>query len=143
MCLLGTVVVLGTVAGCSGDPAEAYCEALAEEQEALGEVVGAGRPGALLDAVDTLRRLEEAAPGDLGDEWTLVVDRVEDLRAALADADVDPASYDPEAPPEGLTTEQREAITDAAVGLAEPATLEAVTAIEQQALDVCGTPLGI
>lgn len=140
---LTATVVLAGVTACSGDPAERYCDVVADEQQALSEAAGAQSPGALLEAVDSLRRLADAAPGDVRADWMVVVDRVEELRAALEDADVDPATYDPEKPPEGLTAEQREAITDAAVGLAEPATLEAVSAIEQQALDVCQTPLGI
>jgi hypothetical protein len=136
-------LLTGVLAGCSGGTVERYCEVVAEEQETLSDAAAARRPGALLEAVDSLHRLEEAAPSDLGDEWALVVDRVEELRAALADAGVDPASYDPQAPPEGLSEGERTAITGAAVGLADPATLEAVAAVEQQALDVCRTPLGL
>lgn len=129
------------VTGCTQDPEEAYCEVVAEEQGTLA--AAAGEPGGLLEAYDSLERLREAAPRDVRDEWAEVLLRVGDLREALDEAGVDYATYDPTEPAEGVDDAQQRAIEDAAVALVEPTTLRAVQAVEQQALDVCQTPLGL
>lgn len=143
---LVAVLLAGALAGCAQDRVEAYCEVVAEEQEALAEATdGAegGGTGTLLAAYDSLERMADAAPGDVAADWDEVVLRVGALRDALDAAGVDPATYDPEEPPEGLTAEEREAVTEAAVDLVEPTTLRAVQRVEQQVLDVCGAPLGL
>ncbi|NYG56057.1 hypothetical protein [Nocardioides perillae] len=140
------VVLAGALAGCSEDRVEAYCEVVAEEQSALVEAAEdaeGGGTGTLLAAYDSLERMADAAPGDVAADWDEVVLRVGALRDALADAGVDPATYDPEEPPEGLGADEREAVTAAAVDLVEPTTLRAVQRVEQQVLDVCGAPLGL
>ena len=71
----------------------------------------------------------------------MLLDAIDGLDEALADAGVDPASYDPAKPPSDLTEEQREAIERAAAELLNPRTEEAVAAVDQQARDVCRTPL--
>ena len=83
----------------------------------------------------------DEAPTDIEDEWSLVIDRIEALGDALAAAGVDPATYDAEQPPTGLDDAEKTAITDAARDLGAQETQRALADLEQQALDVCQTPL--
>ncbi|MDF1605628.1 hypothetical protein [Nocardioides sp. YIM 152315] len=135
--LLLAVVLLG---GC-GDDADDYCDAVADRQEELSEVVGAGQPDALLQSLDILRELQDRAPSDISDEWQQVVGSIEGLRDALDDAGVDAAAYDPQHPPAGLAAAQRKAIADAATRLGSAETAQALQDLDQQARDVCHTPL--
>ncbi|MFC6286514.1 hypothetical protein ACFP3Q_04970 [Nocardioides sp. GCM10027113] len=137
--LVGLVGLLAT-AGCATEQ-ERYCEAVSERQAELSEVVAEGGPTALLDALEIYRELEEEAPRDIRDEWQQVVGSLESLEQALDDAGVDPASYDPEAPPDDLTDEERAAIESAADRVGSLETREALAGLEQQARDVCKTPL--
>lgn len=145
---LGTVAVLvgllTSISACGesdADRREAYCQVVEEQQKPLTEVVAAGGPDALLRALPSFEELQDAAPPDLADEWEVVVQRLSDLRNALEDAGVDPADYDPENPPDGLTAEDRSAIEGAATGLSAPATAAALDAVQQQARDICKIPL--
>lgn len=128
------------VSGCSGDPTEDYCQAVEAHQRQLGEIAASTEPGALFDALEAYRELQEDAPPDLRDEWEDVVGRIERLRDAVEDAGIDPATYDP-GELKDLSQQDRQAVTAAARALGEPTTREAMAGIEQQALDVCGTPL--
>ncbi|WP_435747017.1 hypothetical protein [Nocardioides sp. SYSU DS0663] len=143
---LATVVaalLLVPVAGCSSDPHEEYCEEVRAQQADLSDAVAGGGPTALIRALPILQRLEEEAPRDIRDEWDLVVGRVQELAEALEAAGVDPASYDREDPPAGLAAEERIRIDAAARELAAPATVEAFAGVQQQARDVCQTPLTV
>lgn len=133
-------LVAGATVGCSSEQ-EAYCEAVAEHQAALSEIAASREPGAVLDALDVYRELRAEAPRDIRDEWSQVVTRLEALQQALDDAGVDPASYDPGRAPDGLPDDDRRAIEAAARDLGRPETVEAMSGVEQQARDVCGTPL--
>jgi hypothetical protein len=95
----------------------------------------------LIDALPAFEKLAAKAPDDLQDEWDTVTSRIGDLVAALEDADVDPATYDRKRPPEGLTREEQDSIDAAAKALATPEMTEALNGVEQQARDVCKTPL--
>lgn len=138
--LASGALVVALLAACSGTPQEEYCEEVEDRREALSEVT---QPADLLEALPELEGLAEAAPRDIADSWTVVVRRVSDLDQALDDADVDPSSYDPESPPEGLDEEQREEIVSAAQGLVDRETLSSIGDVEQHALDVCGIRLGL
>ncbi|MFC7497281.1 MULTISPECIES: hypothetical protein [unclassified Nocardioides] len=135
--LLLAVVLLG---GC-GDDGDAYCDAVAERQEELSEIVGGGSPDALIQALDIFRELQDEAPSDISDEWQQVVSSVEGLEQALDDAGVDPATYDPESPPAGLGEAEQQEIAAAASRLGSAETAQALQALDQQARDVCKTPL--
>lgn len=129
-------------AGCAeDDPFEAYCSEVEAQQAGLSEVLAPGDRTALLDALPSFRRLAEKAPEDLRDEWRTVTTRLEALQEALEEAGVDPASYDREAPPAGLDRAERRAIDAAARGLATPEMQAALDGVQQQARDVCKTPL--
>ena len=125
------------------DPFARYCEEVEEHQAVIGAARSAGETTGLIRALPAFEDLAEAAPDDIEDEWRIVVSRVTDLRDALADADVDPAAYDPEKPPEGVDAEDLEAIKAAAVRLGSRETAAALTGVEQQARDVCQTPLSL
>jgi hypothetical protein len=137
------LVLLALVtAGCA-DQKEKYCDAVKDHQQELGDVLGDGSPDALLKALPIFRGLEDKAPEDLRDEWKTVIDAVEGLQQALEDAGVDAATYDRDHPPEGVSQADRDAIDEAARQLTSEATVTAFSGVDQQAKDVCGTPLQI
>lgn len=127
--------------GCSGDPQERYCETVEEHQAELTEVAATDDPGAVFDALDAYEDLAERAPRDIADDWASVVGPLQALDEALAAHDVDPSDYDAEAPPAGLAEEARTEIESAAREVGSEETVRAMAAVEQHALDVCGTPL--
>lgn len=118
-----------------------YCAVVADRQGELAELTAAGGRGAVFEALDAYRDLRAAAPDDIHDEWDRVVGRLEVLERAVEDAGVDPATYDAEEPPAGLGDDQRAEIEAAARELGSGTTLRAMADLEQQALDVCHTPL--
>jgi len=140
----GLVVGALLVAGCSESPDDVradYCATVEERQSALSDRLGDRSATALLEAQPIFRDLAAAAPSEVADEWQVLIDALQGLDAALADARVDPATYDPKRPPGDLTREQRGTIERAAAELLNPETQEAVEAVDQQARDVCKTPL--
>jgi hypothetical protein len=132
------VVVLPLLAGCGGKD---YCETVQARQSQLGTIANAGSATGVLPALPVLQELQDKAPGDVQDDYQLVVTRIQALQRALDDAGVDPASYDPQHPPPGLSAAGRRQIRDAAAHLAAGDTVEALGAIQQEVLDVCHTPL--
>jgi hypothetical protein len=139
--LLGSVVLLAMLtAGCR-DQQDEYCAAVKDHQAELGEVLGTNTPDALLKALPIFEELADRAPEDIGDEWATVLEALRALRDALADAGVDPASYDRDHPPAGLSQADKDAIDAAARQVGSEATATAFNGVEQQAKDVCGTPL--
>ena len=138
---IAAVLLLLAVAGGCADQQEQYCDAVEAHQEQLSELLAGADEGALLEALGPFRELAEDAPTDIQDEWRLVIDRIEALGGALEAADVDPASYDAAQPPAGLDDADRTAITEAARDLGAEETQRALADLEQQALDVCQTPL--
>lgn len=136
------VLLLTTLVGCGeDDPYADYCEVVTDKQRELSDILGAGGPSALLNALPTFRDLQEAAPDDIRDDWKVVVAGLDALEGALQDADVDPTTYDRDDPPEGLTEEEKDRIDAAAGALTAPDSVAAFAAVEQQARDVCKTPL--
>lgn len=139
--VLAAVLGFVLLAGC-GDEQESYCDAVEERQGELSEIAAEGGPGAAFDVLPIYEELADEAPSDLTDEWRLVVDRLRSLEEAFEDAGADPATYDPQDPPDGLTREDRAAISRAAAALGAAETQEAMGGIEQHARDVCKTELG-
>lgn len=125
------------------DPFADYCAKVEENRQALGAALAAGPTTGLLRALPIFEDLAQDAPDDLRDEWSIVVERTTDLRDALTDADVDPATYDPEKPPEDLTDADGAAIEAAAVRLGSQETRAAFSGVSQQARDVCQSPLSL
>jgi hypothetical protein len=137
---LGLLSLVFLLSACATDR-ERYCEAVEERQAELSEQVAAGAPADLIAALPTFESLADDAPDDIQDEWTILVDRVGALRDALDAAGVDPATYDAEDPPADLEPADRDRIEAAARDLGSEQTQQALADLEQQALDVCGTPL--
>jgi len=135
------LLLAALVTGGCADQKETYCEAVEDHQEELGEVLGDGSPTALLEALPVLEDLADEAPDDLRDEWRTVIDALEGLEQALDDAGVDPSTYDRDHPPEGLSQADQDAIDAAARQLTSDETVTAFNGVDQQAKDVCGTPL--
>jgi hypothetical protein len=131
-------LVVPLLAGCGGKD---YCETVQARQSRLGSIANAGSPTGALQALSILQELEGKAPGDVQDDYQLVVSRIQALQRALDDAGVDPASYDPKHPPSGLGSADRRRIRDAAAQLAAADTGQALASIQQEVLDVCHTPL--
>lgn len=136
-------MLLTTTVACGGESViDGYCAEVRDQQTALTEAAASGATG-LLEALPSFEVLREKAPDDIVDAWTVVVQRVTVLSDALDDAGVDPTSYDPEAPPADLSDDDRAAITAAATGLLTDAMREALDRVQQQARDVCKTPLSL
>ena len=138
--LLAAALVLG---GCGGedDPFASYCQEVKAQRTALSEDLAGGEATGLIDALPEFERLAAKAPDDLQDEWDTVTSRIGALVGALEDAGVDPATYDRKKPPAGVTEDERDAIDAAARALARPEMAQALAGVEQQARDVCKTPL--
>jgi hypothetical protein len=135
------VLALVPLAGGCGDPEDDYCSAVKDHQQALSQIVSDGRRDSLIRALDIFKDLQGKAPGDVTDEWQQVVSRIEALDTALRDAGVDPASYDRQKPPAGLGAEDKARIDAAARELGSGETLQALQSLDQEARDVCQTPL--
>lgn len=134
------------LAGCADDPADVradYCAAVKERQEELTEITSEGGQTAFIDALPVYRDLRAVAPRDITDEWQQVIRSIEALERALDDAGVDPASYDPEDPPAGVSRLQQQSIEDAASGLGSQETQRALAGVSQHSLDICKTPLSL
>lgn len=140
---LATVVLVLT-AGCGeDDPFAAYCEQVSEQQEPITEALAGEGPTALLAALPSFEALAAEAPEDIADEWRTVIDALTGLRTALEDAGVDPATYDRADPPPGVEQQDRDRIDAAARALTRPTTIAALAGVQQQARDVCKTPLSL
>jgi hypothetical protein len=139
--LLAAALAVPLLAGCGGDAKDEYCDAVKDHQLELSDLVSTGEPDALIDGLDIFHDLQDKAPSDISDEWQQLVGRIEALRDALDDAGVDPATYDRDHPPAGLTAEQKAGIDAAAKELGGGTTLRALQDLDQQARDVCQTPL--
>ncbi len=140
LALVSAALLLPLVAGCS-DQQETYCSAVEDHQLELTEIVTGGGQDSLIRALDILRDLQSKAPDDVTDEWQQLVSRIQALDRALVAAGVDPATYDRAEPPEGLSAQEKAGIDAAARELGSGTTLQALSALEQQARDVCHTPL--
>lgn len=125
------------------DPFARYCSEVEDRRAEIGVARGDGATTGLLRALPAFEALADKAPDDLRDEWQVVVERVRGLRDALDEAGVDPGEYDPERPPADVAPEKLEAIETAAVRLGSEETAAALTGVEQQARDVCKTPLSL
>ena len=139
--LLALLLVVPLPAGCSGDPQADYCDAVEAHQRALSDVAASEDAGAMFGALDIYDDLREEAPRDIADEWATVVGSLRRLEEVLADHGLDPSTYSADAPPAHLDEEGRRAIEAAAREVGSERTVAAMAAVEQHALDVCGTPL--
>lgn len=139
---LAVVLTLATPGLGACGRGQSYCGAVKAHQASLGSLAGGGDDRtALLRALPIFEDLHDRSPGDVADDWQLLVTRVRGLETALHEAGVDPATYDPAHPPAGTTAADRARIRRAAAELAAPDTQQALTSVQQEVLDVCHTPL--
>ena len=139
--MLAALSVLMVGCGEDDDPFEAYCKEVKAQRASLSEDLAGGTATSLIEALPEFEKLSDKAPDDIQDEWATVTSRIGDLVEALEDAGVDPATYDRRKPPAGLTEKEKAAIDAAAQALATPAMVSALDGVEQQARDVCKTPM--
>ncbi|HWU21305.1 MAG TPA: hypothetical protein VN088_07260 [Nocardioides sp.] len=123
------------------DPYAAYCRLVVDHRGLISAATEQGSTTGLIAALPSFRALEAGAPADIADDWAVVVAAISNLQDALAAAGVDPATYDRAHPPAGVTAEQRGAIDAAATRLDSGETRAAVSAVDQEARDVCHSPL--
>ena len=138
-----TLSLCAALAGCGGedDPFAAYCDEVKEQQKPLTETLAEPGPTALIEALPSFEALAEEAPEDISDEWSTLTGAIEGLIGALDEAGVEPDTYDRDQPPTDVTEEEQAAIDAAARRLTAPETALALEAVQQQARDVCKTPL--
>lgn len=135
------MLVALTLAGCGGEPQDEFCERASEESAGLTKTLDTGgKTTGLLDALPTLRSLEDAAPPDIREDWTTLVDAIEGLDKAVDDAGLEPADVDGKLPAD-LSDEDRQALEQASVELASPEVRDAAENVSQHAKDVCQIPL--
>jgi hypothetical protein len=139
--LLATAHLLLVACGDEDDPFAAYCDEVKAQQAALSEDLAGGETTGLIDALPEFEKLASKSPDDLRDEWHTVTSRIGSLVDALESAGVDPATYNRRKPPAGLSDADRDAIDAAARSMARPEMVQALAGVEQQARDVCRTPL--
>jgi hypothetical protein len=141
--LLGIVAAIALVAGgvtwwlVVREPD--YCGQV--EDRSAKVQAGGGVMQNVVEGLPELRQLADAAPSDLKDEWQVVVNAIDGMRQAFVDTGVDPTTTDLDALPDTVTVEQRQRLKSAASKLVSPEVQAAVNGIQQQALDVCHTPL--
>jgi hypothetical protein len=137
--LLVLAALTSALSACGRD----YCDAVKDHQAELSDETASGSPSALLRALPIFRDLRDHAPDDIRDDWRTFLDALEELDGALRDAGLDPASYDAGHLPEGLTDGKRTRIESAGAALADPDVVRAFDSVQQQAKDVCHTPLSL
>ena len=132
-------LLLVPLVGCAGEQ-ETYCDAVAEEKQTLEDLSARAddpETGTLAETIDAFERLQEDTPDDLGDEWDTYVTALQALQTALEDADADESMFTDGEKPEGMSDEDYDSISAAAVELRSTRVVEAAAGIEQHALDVC------
>ena len=125
------------------DPFASYCDAVTDHRDDVGAALSAGPTTGLLRALPSFEALADESPDDIRADWRLVVERVSALKKALDDAGVDAATYSFDQPPTGLPADDKAAIDTAAARLGAADTATALAHVEQQARDVCKTPLSM
>lgn len=145
---LALLVVAGLVVGgvalwqrLTTSPQERYCAEVVDTRAELSDRLSAGTPDVLITALPIFEGLADDAPSDIADEWDQVITAVTGLRDALDAAGADPATYDREDPPAEVDAEDRRRIDTAARVLGSQETAAALAGLDQQARDVCRTPL--
>jgi hypothetical protein len=123
------------------DPFAAYCDEVAQQRGLIATATQQGPTTGLIAALPSFEALEARAPSDVADDWRTVITAIQGLADALRAAGTDPASYDRDRPPAGMTRQQRGAIDAAATRLGSQETRDALASVDQEARDVCHSPL--
>jgi len=139
--LVAVPLLLSLLAGCgSGDDYSAYCDAVSAHQSDLTKDFARGEAG-LLAAIPAFEDLRDQAPSDIRRDWGTLITALTDLRKALDDAGVKSSDYTAGKAPTGVTAAERKAIVAAADKVSSTKVQEASQHVQQQARDVCHTPL--
>ena len=139
--LAAAVLAFALLSGCGG---EDYCGAVEEHQAELTDVTASGSPAALLEALPIFRDLAEQAPDDIRDDWKALPRPAGRARRRAPRRGRRPGDVRPEGPARRTSpTTERERIEAAGAALADPAVVAAFDAVQQQAKDVCHTPLSL
>jgi hypothetical protein len=139
--IVALAAVLSVAGGCGGSDYSSYCDAVTGHQEQLTDTFGSGGRAALIDALPAFEDLQAKAPSDIRGDWDQIVTSLQGLQSALRAAGVDPAAYDRNHVPGGVTPAQKAAIDAASRAVGSAATTQAAQSVQQEARDVCHTPL--
>lgn len=140
-------VVVAGVAGAAGvrhfgaSRQERYCDEVVSRRTELTDLLSVDTGDGVLQALPVFEDLRDLAPSDIADEWRVLVSALQGLAGALDEAGVDPATYDRDDVPAGVSAAERGRIDAAAQRVGSAATQEALAGLDQQSRDVCGTPL--
>lgn len=128
--------------GCASQ-LEQYCSALEEETPTLQELGDGGfeESGTVSRTTQVFGRLAQESPDDLRDEWDTLTGAWQGLERALGAAGADESMFEAGERPEGMSVEDYDRISQAAVQLRSTRVVEAASGIEQHAQDVCGVDL--
>ena len=134
---VAAVVLLGALPGCSAG-GDDYCETWFEEQRKLAEL-DAGAPGTDLvtPVLASYERLDEVAHDELADEYVTLVKAYSALADAIEEAGVDPADYQVDQRPAGVTGAEARQLAAVASKLAAPRVRQAAAGVEDHANQVC------
>jgi hypothetical protein len=139
--LVALLVVPLLLAGCSdAGEGDGYCAALTQEKKTLDDLAdqaGSGTEDTLTPTVAAFSRLQAAAPDELQDEWETVVVAYQALVDAVQAAGIDPADYDPDHPPAGVSKDEAHRLAAVASKLASARVVAATSGIEEHAQEVC------
>lgn len=132
------VAVTATLSAC-GNQYDDYCSTVRGQQASLGKILDAGGQAALLKALPTFQRLQSQAPSDVEPQWQILVTALSGLKTALADAHLDPSTYDRNTTK--ISQHDKDRIDAAAAQLGSARVSGALQAVAQETRDVCHTPL--
>lgn len=141
MRLVAVLALVAALGGACGHDQSAYCQGVSGYQTELTTLIDEGKKDALIQVLPIFEDLQSTAPADVRDDWQVVVTRIRALKTALDNAGVDPATYDRAHPPAGVSNEDRQLIDRAAAGVGSSDVSSALDALQQEARDVCHTPL--
>lgn len=140
--LVAVLLVPLLVNGCASQQ-EKYCSALEESERTLQELGDGGfeQAGTVARTTDVFEGLAAEAPEDLRDEWDTLTGAWRGLEQALVAADADERMFEAGERPEGMSAEDYDRISQAAVQLRSTRVVEAASGIERHAQDVCDVDL--
>lgn len=139
LALVTAVLIGSTLAACGGGPDGAYCDDLTSAASAFEDIDG-GDVAKLDGAFDTFHDLAAEAPEDIKDDWKVVDDAISGVEKALADADLkfsDLPQVQAGELPEGADATKLQGLSTSFSALSDEKFVEASTAIDTHATDVC------
>lgn len=136
---LGVAVLTATGVTACDNQYDSYCHTVRAQQGALSKTLDTDGHAALLRALPTFEQLQQRSPADVQPQWQVLVTALRGLQSALAQAHVDPSTYNRDTAK--ISQQQKDRIDAAAAQLASPRVTGALQAVSQEVRDVCHTPL--